>query len=63
MRKTVIAIIIVGNERVGKSCLMKQFVSKKMNSTYEHTIGADFMDKNISVDGAEIVLQVSNIKT
>ena len=63
MRKTVIAIIIVGNERVGKSCLMKQFVSKKMNSTYEPTIGADFIDKNITVDGAEIVLQVSNIKT
>ena len=61
MGKTLLKVIIVGNERVGKTCLMNQLVSKKMNTTYKATIGADFMSKDITVDGVEAVIQVSNI--
>merc|ERR1712100_223782 len=55
---TLLKVIMVGNERVGKTCLMNRLVSKKMNTTYKATIGVDFMSKDITVDGVEAVIQI-----
>lgn len=44
--------------RVGKTCLMNQFVSKKFTNQYKATIGADFQTKEVMVDNKLITLQV-----
>jgi Ras-related protein Rab-7A len=43
---------------VGKTCLMHQYVSKKFDNRYKATIGADFLTKDIEIDGVSVTLQI-----
>lgn len=44
---------------VGKSCLMNRFVSNRYDENSFHTIGVEFMNKDLEVDGEKYTLQVS----
>ena len=61
MGKKLLKVVIVGDGRVGKTSLMNQLVTRKFTTTYKATIGADFMAKDMKVDGTKVVLQVRNI--
>lgn len=52
-------VVILGDGGVGKSCLMNRFVSNRYDENNFHTIGVEFMNKNIDVDGEKYTLQVS----
>ena len=50
--------VIVGELAVGKSSLLLQFNYKKFDSSHETTIGADFNQVIINVDGRQVKLQI-----
>ena len=54
--ETEIKIIIVGNGRVGKTCLINRFANGFYLSTYKKTLGADFLEKRSYVEsvGSEV---------
>jgi len=54
-KKVLLKVIILGDSSVGKTSLMNQFVHRKFVSTYKATIGADFLTKEICVDGDRLV--------
>ena len=45
--------------RVGKTCLMNQYVQKRFDKTYKATIGADFLTKDVMIDDKLVTLQAS----
>lgn len=52
-------VVILGNGGVGKSCLMNRFVSNQFDENSFHTIGVEFLNKDIVVDGEKYTLQVN----
>ena len=57
-KKTLLKIIILGDSGVGKTSLMHQYVTKKFDNRYKATIGADFLTKDIEIDGTSVTLQI-----
>lgn len=51
-------VVILGDGGVGKSCLMNRFVSNRYEENNFHTIGVEFMNKDIEVDGDKYTLQI-----
>lgn len=49
---------IPGDGGVGKSCLMNRFVSNLFDENSFHTIGVEFLNKDLEVDGDRYTLQV-----
>jgi Ras-related protein Rab-7A len=43
---------------VGKTSLMNKFVTSKFSSVYKATIGADFLTKQLDIDGKTVTIQV-----
>jgi GTPase SAR1 family protein len=44
--------------RVGKTSLLNSYVDQKFVNSYKATVGADFMEKEVVVDGKVINLEV-----
>lgn len=57
-RNPVIKVLILGDAAVGKTSLMQQYVQKKFLTDYKSTIGADFLMKDIVIEGVTFALQV-----
>jgi len=57
-QKRVFKIIVVGNSCVGKTCLTYRFCEGKFPNKTEATIGVDFREKTLDVDGENIKLQL-----
>lgn len=57
-KNTLLKIVILGDGGVGKSCLMNRFVSNQFDEHSFHTIGVEFLNKDIEVDGETYTLQV-----
>jgi len=57
-RKVLLKVIILGDSGVGKTSLMNQYVNKKFEHKYKATIGADFLTREIDVDGTLVTLQI-----
>lgn len=56
---TIIAYVCcLGDGGVGKSCLMNRFVSNHFDGNSFHTIGVEFLNKDIDIDGEKYTLQV-----
>lgn len=51
-------MLIIGDGGIGKSCLMNRFVSNHYDDSSFHTIGVEFLNKLIEVDGKKYSLQV-----
>lgn len=51
-------IFIIGDGGVGKSCLMNRFVANMYDEGTFHTIGVEFLNKDIDVDGQKYTLQI-----
>ena len=49
-------LIFLGDQSVGKSCIMNRFMNDTFTEDYQATIGLDFQSKNIQIDNQDIHL-------
>jgi len=49
--------IIIGDEAVGKTCLLLQFTDKRYRTTHQVTVGVEFGSRTVDVNGSRIKLQ------
>ncbi|KAH8376608.1 hypothetical protein KR093_000261 [Drosophila rubida] len=57
-KNKLLKVIILGDGGVGKSALLTRFVSNRYEENNFHTIGVEFMNKDITVDGEKYTLQI-----
>jgi GTPase SAR1 family protein len=53
-QKRVFKIIVVGDSNVGKTCLTYRFCEGKFLDKSEATIGVDFRERTVDINGEEI---------
>ena len=51
-------LIILGSEGVGKSSLIEQFIYSQFKSSYNPSIGIDFISKTVDLDSKTVRLQI-----
>lgn len=51
-------VLLLGEAGVGKTSLMNQFVNREFGAIYKPTIGSDFTNKQVEIDGQFITLQI-----
>ncbi len=51
-------IIVVGNSGVGKTSLIRRFVSDEFTQNKQVTLGLDFLSKVISIEGTDVIVQI-----
>ena len=49
-------LIFLGDQGVGKSCILNRFMNDTFNEEYQATIGLDFQSKNYQIGGQDIHL-------
>mmetsp|Transcript_56781 Transcript_56781/g.132781 ORF Transcript_56781/g.132781 Transcript_56781/m.132781 type:complete len:319 (-) Transcript_56781:137-1093(-) len=49
--------IIIGDEAVGKTCLLLQFTDKRYRTTHQVTVGVEFGSRTVDIQGQKIKLQ------
>ncbi|XP_067653032.1 uncharacterized protein [Haliotis asinina] len=49
-------LVLLGNQHVGKTSLLRRYVNNVYNPTYTHTRGGDMFEKELRVDGRRIKL-------
>ena len=54
----VFKLLLIGDARVGKSCLVAQFAEDTYSDSYIGTIGVDFKPRVIDLDGKTVKLQI-----
>lgn len=59
--KIVAKVVIVGDSKVGKSCLLNRFCGDTFTSSYIATIGADIRMKIVDVEGQRVQMQIWDI--
>ncbi|XP_028657532.1 RAB33B, member RAS oncogene family a [Erpetoichthys calabaricus] len=57
-RSRIFKIIVIGDSGVGKTCLTFRFCSGRFPSKTEATIGVDFREKIVEIDGEQIKIQL-----
>ncbi|KAK6641714.1 hypothetical protein RUM44_013429 [Polyplax serrata] len=57
-KNALLKVVIIGDGAVGKSCLMRRYVNNKFEDNSLHTIGVEFTNKEIEVDGKTFTLQI-----
>uniref|UniRef100_A0A4W4GI18 small monomeric GTPase n=2 Tax=Electrophorus electricus TaxID=8005 RepID=A0A4W4GI18_ELEEL len=57
-KSTLLKVILLGDGGVGKSSLMNRYVSNKFDTHLFHTIGVEFLNKELEVDGRRVTLQI-----
>jgi len=50
--------VLLGDGGVGKSCLMNRFVNNKFDSQSFHTIGVEFLNKDVQIESRTYTLQI-----
>ena len=56
MIKKILYLIFLGDQSVGKSCIMNRFMNDTFTEDYQATIGLDFQSKNVQIDNQDIHL-------
>ncbi|KAH7816808.1 Rab7a1 [Monocercomonoides exilis] len=57
-KRALLKVIVLGDSGVGKTSLINQFAQHKFSSQYKATIGADFLTKEVIVDGRQVTMQI-----
>ncbi|KMT08638.1 hypothetical protein BVRB_6g139150 [Beta vulgaris subsp. vulgaris] len=58
LNRTLLKVIVLGDIAVGKTSLINRYVHKKFNQQYKATIGADFVTRELQIDGRLVSLQI-----
>ena len=53
-----VKVVMLGNVAVGKSSLLKRFLSQRFDEKQETTIGASFFAKILTINGQNIKFQI-----
>ena len=51
-------IVVLGDMAVGKTSILKQFISQKFSTHHKATLGADFMEKMVQLPDRVVALQL-----
>ncbi|XP_075231043.1 ras-related protein Rab-13-like [Lycorma delicatula] len=51
-------ILVLGDSNVGKTCIMHRYCDETYYDTYVSTIGIDFKQKIMEVDGTRVMMQI-----
>lgn len=57
-KKCFVKIVAIGDSGVGKTSLIQMFEHSRFTENFKPTIGADFSNKEISIDGKVVTLQI-----
>lgn len=57
-KKCFIKAVAIGDSGVGKTSLIQMFEHSRFTDNFKPTIGADFSNKEISIDGRLVMLQI-----
>ena len=57
-RKIFVKMVVIGESGVGKSSLIHCFQKGVFDNSFKPTIGADFANKELTVNGQSVVLQI-----
>ncbi|XP_042334099.1 ras-related protein Rab-9B [Sceloporus undulatus] len=57
-KSLLLKVILLGDGGVGKSSLMNRYVTDKFDSQAFHTIGVEFLNRDLEVDGRFVTLQI-----
>lgn len=58
-RSRLLKVVLLGDGKVGKSSLMNRYVSNKFDAQSFHTIGVEFLNKEVVVDDLSYTIQAS----
>ena len=61
VQKRVFKIIVVGDSNVGKTCLTYRFCEGKFLDKSEATIGVDFRERTVDINGEEIKVGTKDV--
>ena len=56
--KRTLKVIIFGDNGVGETSLMNQYVNKKFSNQYKVIIGTDFLTKEVQVEDILVTLKI-----
>ena len=56
--KILINPMIIGDSKVGKTCIHSKYTKNKFSDNYKATIGADFGSKEIELDDKKVIIQL-----
>ncbi|KAK2111518.1 Ras- protein Rab-9A [Saguinus oedipus] len=57
-KSSLFKVIFLGDGGVGKSSLMNRYVTNKFDTQLFHTIGVEFLNKDLEADGQFVTLQI-----
>eukprot|EP01113_Clastostelium_recurvatum_P007684 TRINITY_DN1358_c0_g1_i2.p1 TRINITY_DN1358_c0_g1~~TRINITY_DN1358_c0_g1_i2.p1 ORF type:complete len:214 (-),score=41.39 TRINITY_DN1358_c0_g1_i2:95-736(-) len=57
-RRSLLKVLLLGDSGVGKTSLLERFINRKFSAMYKATIGADFLTRELEVDGKIVTLQI-----
>ncbi|KAJ8378351.1 hypothetical protein AAFF_G00243710 [Aldrovandia affinis] len=57
-KSSLLKVILLGDGGVGKSSLMNRYVTNKFDTHLIHTIGVEFLNKDLEVDGHLVTMQI-----
>ncbi|CDW83790.1 cg5915-pa [Stylonychia lemnae] len=57
-KKCFIKVVAIGDSGVGKTSLIQMFENSKFTENFKPTIGADFSNKEITINGRVVTLQI-----
>ena len=57
-KKCFVKVVAIGDSGVGKTSLIQMFEHSRFTDNFKPTIGADFSNKEITIDGKIVCLQI-----
>lgn len=57
-KSLLLKVLLLGDGGVGKNSLMNRYVTHKFDSQAFHTIGVEFLNQDLEVDGRLVTLQI-----
>ena len=57
-KKCFVKVVAIGDSGVGKTSIIQNFEHNRFSESFKPTIGADFSNKEVTIDGRIVMLQI-----